>query len=91
MRVLLVNNNEDVISINSDYEEILVRDKKENYLGQFIMDSPITKDGLYLYRKYKKDNIEGIKAFINHSRKNKLVNPLFVSGKVVRVGFDKTE
>lgn len=55
------------------------------------MDSPITKDGLYLYRKYKKDNIEGIKAFINHSRKNKLVNPLFVSGKVVRVGFDKTE
>lgn len=91
LRVLLVNNNEDVISINSDYEEILVRDKKGNYLGQFIMDNPITRDGLYLYRKYKKDNIEGIKAFINHSRKNKLVNPLFVSGKVVRVGFDKTE
>lgn len=90
LRILLVNKNENISSLNCDYEEILVRNKDKKYLGQFIIDGPITKDGLHLYRKYKKDNCEGMKAYINHSRKNNTVNPLFISGNVVMVGFDKT-
>lgn len=90
LRVLLVNKNE-VVSSNSVYKEILVRDKNEKYLGQFIMDGPITRDGLHLYKEYKKDNVEGMRAFINHLRKNKTVNPYFLSGKIVKVGFDKAK
>jgi hypothetical protein len=89
LRILFVNENDEISSLNCDYDEILVRNNNEKYLGKFNLDESITVDGLLSYRKYRKECCEGMLAFINHSRKNYSIKPSFMSGKIVRVGFDE--
>ncbi len=91
IRILLINKNDDIYSMNCDYDEILVRDQNEKYIGKFILDDVSTEDGLLRYRKYKKEYCDGMYAFINQSRKKLSVKPFFMSGKIVRVGFDDPE
>lgn len=88
LRILLVNKNDDIYSSNCDYDEILVRDKAENYLGKFVIDETVAVDGVLRYRRYKKEQCDGMVAFINHSRKNNLIKPFCMSGNIVRAGFD---
>ncbi|MBE1446143.1 hypothetical protein [Paenibacillus sp. OAS669] len=82
---------EDISSLNCDYEDILVRDKDENYVGRFILDEVITDDGLFHYRKYKKDTSDGHIAFIEQANKKYPIKPLLMDGKIVRVGFNQEE
>lgn len=88
LRVLLINNNENIISGNCDYEEILVRNKAGDYVGRFVLTEPINEDGLLTYRCYKKGSYDGIKTFFDHVRKNNHIKVGLMSGKLIRVGFD---
>ncbi|MNJ72302.1 hypothetical protein D3C77_689340 [compost metagenome] len=83
LRVLLVRSNEEVNSMNSDYDDILVRDKHQNYIGRFILDESLHNDGLLQYRRYKKDNYEGVLAFIEQTKKNYPIRPFLMTGVIV--------
>ncbi|MBJ6359725.1 hypothetical protein ACFOQM_00065 [Paenibacillus sp. GCM10012307] len=83
LRVLLVRSNEEVNSMNSDYDDILVRDKHQNYIGRFILDESIHNDGLLQYRRYKKDNYEGVLAFIEQTKKIYPIRPFLMTGVIV--------
>lgn len=91
LRVLLARSNEEVNSLNSDYGDILVRDKNTTFVGRFILDEVINEDGLLRYRRYKKDDCEGIIAFIEQSKKNYPIRPFLMTGEIVSVGFNESE
>lgn len=86
IKVMLVKVNDNVENLNSDYEEILIRDKEDRYIGKFVLEEEIHQDGLLHYRPYKKDNCDGIQAFIDHIRKNYSIKPMLMNGEIVRVG-----
>lgn len=89
LRILLINDNDDVLSLNCDYDEILVRDKNEKYIGQFVRDEDIISHSVFKYRRYKKDTCDGMIAFINQAKKSVPIKPYFMSGNIVFVGFDE--
>lgn len=89
LRILLVNENKEIISSNCDYDEILVRDKNKNFVGKFVRDEIIKRDGLMYYRRYKKERCDGVTAFVDHTRKKHSIKIGLMSGKIVRIGFDK--
>lgn len=91
IRVLLVRVNDEVNSLNSDYEDILVRDKTDTVIGRFILDEVINEDGLSRYRRYKKDDCAGIVAFIEQTQKNYSIRPFLMTGEIVSVGFNDSE
>lgn len=91
IRLLLVNDNEDIMPINCDYEEILVRDKQENFLGKYVLSDLIIDEGLLRYRKYTKVQCDGLLAFFDQIHKNNPIKPYFMSGKIVRVGYNNSE
>ncbi|MCH1638931.1 hypothetical protein MJ257_02330 [Paenibacillus timonensis] len=91
LRVLLVKINEEISSMNSDYDDILVRDKDGNYLGRYNLDEVINNDGLLQYRRYKKDNYEGILSFIEQTKKKYPISPFLMTGNIVSVGFSDEE
>lgn len=91
LRILLLNDKDDVIALNCDYQEILVRGENEKYLGQFICDEEIINESVLRYRRYKKDTCDGMIAFFNQTRKNNPIKPYFMSGKIIRVGFNESD
>lgn len=91
LRILLLNDKDDVIALNCDYHEILVRNENEKYLGQFICDEEIVNESVLRYRRYKKDTCDGMIAFFNQMRKNNPIKPYFMSGNIIRVGFNESD
>ena len=100
LRILLVNSvDDDVVAVNCDYSEILVRDANGKYIGQFICDEEIKdKDkekiknkSLLRYRRYKKDICNGNGAFINQTKKSIPIKLHFMTGKIVEEGFKESD
>jgi hypothetical protein len=88
LRILLVNDKDDVLSLNCEYDEILVRDKNEKYIGQYVKDEDIVNDSLFRYRRYKKDTCDGMIALYNQMKKSNPIKPYFMTGKIILVGFN---
>lgn len=92
IRILLINDNdEDVLSINCDYEEILIRDENEQYLGKYVIEQTTIDEGILQYRKYNKVECDGLLAFFDQVNKNNAIKPYFMSGNIVRVGYSDSE
>ncbi|REK68637.1 MAG: hypothetical protein C6P35_00745 [Cohnella sp.] len=84
IRILFVKKNEDDIeAYNCDYGDILVRDSKRNFLGRYKLDEEIVEDNLLRYRVYKKDNVDGTLAFVEHVQKKYPFKPMLMSGQIV--------
>ncbi len=83
--VLLLKEKENEIeAINCDYEDILIKNSSGKYIGRFITEDKIEKDGLIKYRKYKLDNkVDCNTAFIEHINKKYGFKPLVMDGKIV--------
>ncbi|HNX29553.1 MAG TPA: hypothetical protein PKN87_09145 [Syntrophomonadaceae bacterium] len=89
IRILLLNDKDDVIALNCDYQEILVRGENEEYLGQFICDEEIVNESVLRYRRYKKNRCDGMSAFFDQAKKDNPIKPYFMSGKIIKVGFNE--
>lgn len=91
LRILLVRVSEEINTMNSDYDDILVRDKDGRFIGRFNLDESINNDGLLQYRRYKKDSHDGILSFVEQAKKQYPIRPFLMTGQIVRDGFDEFE
>lgn len=83
IRILLLKKRDEIEAYNCDYNDILVRDKNDNFLGRFIAKEDIEKDGLIKYRKYALDECEGNIAFIEHINERYGFKPFLMDGIIV--------
>jgi len=84
--ILLINNNdeEDVIVANCEYENILVRDATEKYIGKYRIKDSVVDDSLHKYIKYEKVKCDGMIAFFEEMRKTTNIKPAFMSGTIIQ-------
>ena len=83
LRMLLLKKKEEIEAYNCDYDDILVRDKNDNFIGRFIAKESVEKDGLIKYRRYILDECDGGRAFVEHVNKRYGFKPMLMDGTVI--------
>ncbi|URZ03998.1 hypothetical protein [Clostridium felsineum] len=83
LRVLLLKKKEEIDAYNCDYDDILIRDKNDNFIGRFIAKEKIERDGLIKYRKYILDKCDAGRAFVEHVNKRYGFKPMLMDGNVI--------